>query len=185
MSSKCAHVQSWIFRNLGAARLKTPLYYALVILLDVDKDKSMKLEQCHWPKYLSLKRQISQTSLGLCCSHCCEYVQGRFPLVLNRSGVWKWLYCSQTGWSEFLLFSNVRRETSAATWLKQACLHSVHSQRASVYLWALPGSLQHFFWGLRRSLVAPLEFLALQATALTSLFFSGADLLGIHHSVDV
>lgn len=129
---QCGHAQSCIFWNLGVVRLKSPLYYALVISLDVDKAKSIKFKGWgNLPKYLSLKRQISQTSGTVLLPLLCV-LAGQISIVLNRSGVWKWLYCSQTGWSEFLLFSSVRWETSAAAWLKQVWFHLVCSQRASV-----------------------------------------------------
>lgn len=124
MSSQCALAQNCIFWNLDIVRLKSPLYYNLVVSLDVDKVKSMKLGWCHLQKYLSLKRQISQISLGLCCSHCCEYVRGRFPLY------WTGLVCG----NDFI----VPRQGGVSFYCSQAWGEKCQLQPG----WNRPGSIQ-------------------------------------------
>lgn len=131
MSSQRGHAQSCIFWNTGIVRLKSPLCYAVVITLDVDKAKSMKLGRCHLPKYLSLKRQISQTSLEPCCSYCCEYVQGRFPLYWTGLVSGNYFIVPRLGGVSFYC-SQVWGKKPAAVWMKQVWLHSVSSQQSSV-----------------------------------------------------
>lgn len=180
MSSQCGRAQSCIFWNSGIVRLKNPLYYAVVISLDVNEARSMKLAWCNLPKYLSLKGQISQTSLGLCCSYCCDYAQGRFPLywtgavfgnyfVAPRLGGVSF-YCSQE-WGESLQLQLV--------WNRSGSIQCALSMPV-----CLPGSLPRFLLGPQQQPGGTIRGSGFTGYSFEISFFSGADLFGTHHAVD-
>lgn len=144
----------------------------------------MKLGWCHLPKYLNLKRQVSQTSLGLCCSHCCECLWGRFPLywrgllcgndfIVPRLGGVSF-YCSQV-WGKKLQLQPGRNRAGSI----QCALSK------PVCLWGLPGSLPRFLLGPQKQLGGTPRGSGFTGCSFDICFFLGADWFSTHLSVDV
>lgn len=183
MSLQGGHAQSCIFWNLGVVRLKSSLYYALVLSLDVEKTKSMKLGWW-WTIYKNIwasKGRFPKPLWDRAAPIAVSICRADFP-------------CTEQVWSVemTLLFPNWVERISIVLKCEVRSFSCSMAEAGSIQcalskpvcLWAMPGSLPRFLLEPQKHLGGTPRGSSFTGCSFDVSFFSDY-LFGTYYSVDV